>query len=56
MDCLPPLLCGTSCTVPFLGAALRRRFRRSTPTVVYWAMIFTAIAAGMSLPYFLLTA
>jgi thiol:disulfide interchange protein DsbD len=46
-------LLGTSCTAPFLGAALGAAF--AAPTYVVY-LIFTAIAAGMSLPYFLLTA
>jgi thiol:disulfide interchange protein DsbD len=46
-------LLGTSCTAPFLGVALGTAF--AAPTYVVY-MIFTAIAAGMSLPYFLLTA
>jgi thiol:disulfide interchange protein DsbD len=46
-------LLGTSCTAPFLGAVLGFAFV-APAHVVY--LIFTAIAAGMSLPYFLLTA
>lgn len=46
-------LLGTSCTAPFLGAVLGFAFVAPTH-VVY--LIFLAIAAGMSLPYFLLTA
>ena len=46
-------LLGTSCTAPFLGAALGFAF--AAPAHVVF-LIFTAIAAGMSLPYFLLTA
>ena len=46
-------LLGTSCTAPFLGAALGAAF--AAPTYIVY-LIFTAIAAGMSLPYFLLTA
>ncbi len=46
-------LLGTSCTAPFLGAVLGFAF--VAPVHVIF-LIFTAIAAGMSLPYFLLTA
>lgn len=46
-------LLGTSCTAPFLGAVLGFAF--VAPAHVAFA-IFAAIAAGMSLPYFLLTA
>ncbi len=46
-------LLGTSCTAPFLGAVLGFAFVAPTHVVF---LIFTAIAAGMSLPYFLLTA
>jgi len=46
-------LLGTSCTAPFLGAVLGFAFV-APAHVVY--LIFIAIAAGMSLPYFLLTA
>jgi thiol:disulfide interchange protein DsbD len=46
-------LLGTSCTAPFLGAVLGFAF--IAPTHVIF-LIFIAIAAGMSLPYFLLTA
>jgi thiol:disulfide interchange protein DsbD len=46
-------LLGTSCTAPFLGAVLGFAF--VAPPLAVFA-IFTAIAAGMSLPYFLLTA
>ncbi|HEX8312076.1 MAG TPA: thioredoxin family protein, partial [Chthoniobacteraceae bacterium] len=45
-------LLGTSCTAPFLGSALGVAFVQPAPIVF---AIFTAIAAGMSLPYFLLT-
>ena len=46
-------LLGTSCTAPFLGAVLGFAFVAPAHIVF---LIFTAIAAGMSLPYFLLTA
>jgi thiol:disulfide interchange protein DsbD len=46
-------LLGTSCTAPFLGAVLGFAFVAPAHVVF---LIFTAIAAGMSLPYFLLTA
>lgn len=46
-------LLGTSCTAPFLGAVLGFAF--VAPAHVIF-LIFIAIAAGMSLPYFLLTA
>ena len=46
-------LLGTSCTAPFLGAVLGLAFVAPTHVVFF---IFAAIAAGMSLPYFLLTA
>jgi thiol:disulfide interchange protein DsbD len=46
-------LLGTSCTAPFLGAVLGFAFVAPPHIVV---ILFTAIAAGMSLPYFLLTA
>lgn len=46
-------LLGTSCTAPFLGAALGLAFVAPAPIVF---AIFLSIAAGMSLPYFLLTA
>lgn len=46
-------LLATPCTAPFLGSALGFAFSQSAP--VTFAM-FAAIAAGMSLPYILLTA
>ncbi|EDY21367.1 cytochrome c biogenesis protein transmembrane region [Chthoniobacter flavus Ellin428] len=46
-------LLGTSCTAPFLGPVLGAAFA-APPHIIY--LIFTAIACGMSLPYFLLTA
>ena len=46
-------LLGTSCTAPLLGAVLGFAFAAPPHIVV---ILFTAIAAGMSLPYFLLTA
>lgn len=46
-------LLGTSCTAPLLGPVLGAAFA-APPHVIY--LIFTAIATGMSLPYFLLTA
>ncbi len=46
-------LLGTSCTAPFLGAVLGFAFA-APPHIVF--LIFAMIAAGMSLPYFLLTA
>jgi thiol:disulfide interchange protein len=46
-------LLGTSCTAPFLGAVLGFAFVAPPHIIV---LLFTAIAAGMSLPYFLLTA
>ncbi len=46
-------LLGTSCTAPFLVTSLA--YATTQPPVVIFA-IFTTIAAGMSLPYFLLTA
>ena len=45
-------LLGTSCTAPFLGPVLGFAVVQPPPVVV---AIFLAIAAGMSLPYFLLT-
>jgi thiol:disulfide interchange protein DsbD len=45
-------LLGTSCTAPFLGPVLGFAVAQSPPVVL---TIFLAIAAGMSLPYFLLT-
>ncbi len=46
-------LLGTSCTAPFLAGSLSYAATQSTPVIF---MLFTAIAAGMCLPYFLLTA
>ncbi|MEI9893506.1 MAG: thioredoxin family protein [Chthoniobacter sp.] len=46
-------LLGTSCTAPFLGAVLGFAFVAPSHIVF---LIFIAIATGMSLPYFLLTA
>ncbi len=46
-------LLGASCTAPFLGTALGFAFVAPAPVVF---AIFSSIAAGMSLPYFLLTA
>jgi thiol:disulfide interchange protein DsbD len=46
-------LLGTSCTAPFLGASLGFAVTQSAPVIF---LIFLAIATGMSLPYFLLTA
>jgi thiol:disulfide interchange protein/DsbC/DsbD-like thiol-disulfide interchange protein len=46
-------LLGTSCTAPFLGTSLGFAVTQSTPVIF---LLFLAIAAGMSLPYFLLTA
>jgi len=45
-------LLGTSCTAPLLGPVLGFAFAQK-PAIVF--TVFTAIAAGMSLPYFLLT-
>ncbi|MEA3213328.1 MAG: hypothetical protein QOE70_6385 [Chthoniobacter sp.] len=45
-------LLGTSCTAPFLGTSLGFAVTQSTPVIF---LLFAAIAAGMSLPYFLLT-
>ena len=45
-------LLGTSCTAPLLGSALGFAFVQPAPIVF---LIFAVIAAGMSLPYFLLT-
>jgi thiol:disulfide interchange protein/DsbC/DsbD-like thiol-disulfide interchange protein len=45
-------LLGTSCTAPILGPVLGFAFAQPGPWVV---LIFALIAAGMSLPYFLLT-
>ncbi len=46
-------LLGTSCTAPFLSTSLGFAVTQSTPVIF---LLFLAIAAGMSLPYFLLTA
>ena len=46
-------LLGTSCTAPFLAGSLSYAATQSTPVIF---MLFTAIAAGMCSPYFLLTA
>ncbi len=46
-------LLGTSCTAPFLGTSLGFAVTQSAPVIF---LLFAAIAAGMSLPYFLLTA
>jgi thiol:disulfide interchange protein DsbD len=46
-------LLGTSCTAPFLSTSLGFAVTQSTPVIL---LLFLAIAAGMSLPYFLLTA
>jgi thiol:disulfide interchange protein len=46
-------LLGTSCTAPFLAGSLSYAATQSTPVIF---LLFTAIAAGMCLPYFLLTA
>ena len=46
-------LLGTSCTAPFLGTSLGFAVTQSTPIIF---LLFIAIAAGMSLPYLLLTA
>jgi thiol:disulfide interchange protein DsbD len=46
-------LLGASCTAPFLGVVLGVAF--TGPAHISF-LLFTAIAAGMSLPYFLLTA
>jgi len=43
----------TPCTAPFLGSALGFAFTQSAPVIL---SIFVAIAAGMSAPYFLLSA
>ncbi|HSI13921.1 MAG TPA: thioredoxin family protein, partial [Chthoniobacter sp.] len=45
-------LLGTSCTAPFLGASLSYAVTQPVPVIF---LIFTAIATGMCLPYFLLT-
>ncbi len=46
-------LLGTSCTAPFLAGSLSFATTQSGPVIF---ALFLAIAAGMSLPYFLLTA
>ena len=46
-------LLGTSCTAPFLAGSLSFATTQSAPVIF---ALFLAIAAGMSLPYFLLTA
>lgn len=46
-------LLGTSCTAPFLATSLSFATTQTTPVIF---LLFLAIAAGMSLPYFLLTA
>lgn len=45
-------LLGTSCTAPYLGVTLGFAVSQTTPVVI---AIFLTIAAGMSLPYLLLT-
>ncbi len=46
-------LLGTSCTAPFLATSLGYAVTQPAPIVF---LLFATIAAGMSLPYFLLTA
>jgi len=46
-------LLGTSCTAPLLAGSLSYAATQSTPVIF---LLFTAIAAGMCLPYFALTA
>ncbi|XHR28033.1 MAG: protein-disulfide reductase DsbD family protein [Chthoniobacteraceae bacterium] len=46
-------LLATPCTAPFLGSALAFAFTQSTPITL---SMFASIAAGMSVPYLLLTA
>jgi thiol:disulfide interchange protein DsbD len=46
-------LLGTSCTAPFLAGSLSFATTQSGPVIF---LLFIAISAGMSLPYFLLTA
>lgn len=46
-------LLATPCTAPFLGSALGFAFSQSSPVIVG---MFAAVAAGMALPYLLLTA
>jgi thiol:disulfide interchange protein len=43
----------TPCTAPFLGTAIGFAFTQSSPIIV---LMFAAVAAGMSAPYFLLSA
>jgi thiol:disulfide interchange protein/DsbC/DsbD-like thiol-disulfide interchange protein len=43
----------TPCTAPFLGTAIGFAFTQSSGVIV---LMFTAVAAGMSAPYFLLSA
>jgi thiol:disulfide interchange protein/DsbC/DsbD-like thiol-disulfide interchange protein len=46
-------LLGTSCTAPFLAISLGFALTQSAPVIF---LLFVTVAAGMSLPYFLLTA
>ncbi len=46
-------LLATPCTAPFLGSALGFAFSQSAPVIV---AMFASVAAGMALPYFLLSA
>ncbi len=46
-------LLGTSCTAPFLSTSLGYAVTQPTPIIF---LLFAAMAAGMCLPYFLLTA
>ena len=46
-------LLGTSCTAPFLATSLSYATTQTTPVIF---LLFLAIATGMSLPFFLLTA
>jgi thiol:disulfide interchange protein/DsbC/DsbD-like thiol-disulfide interchange protein len=46
-------LLGTSCTAPYLGVTLGFAVSQPAPSVI---LIFLTIAAGMSLPYLILTA
>ncbi len=46
-------LLGTSCTAPFLATSLSYATTQTTPVIF---LLFLAIAAGMSTPFFLLTA
>jgi len=43
----------TPCTAPFLGTAIGFAFTQSSPIIL---LMFAAVAAGMSAPYFLLSA